>query len=391
MKKIRLSSFDFDTPVERKNTSSLKWDRYRGSDILPLWVADMDFKAPPAVLKALREHIDHGVFGYTLPPYGMNDLIATKLEKDHGWRVHPDWIVWIPGLVTGINIACRTAGTSGDEIMTCVPVYPPFLNAPFLSDRILAAVPHREENKRYVFDFPAMERSASSRTRMFLLCNPQNPTGRVFTGMELESLADFCIKHDLILCSDEIHCGLVLDNNRKHLSIASLHEEIARRTITLLAPSKTYNLPGLGCSLAVIPDRELRKRFRAVMEGIVPHVNALGFTAAFAAYRDSEDWRLSLIDYLRKNSSLVEESVSKMPGLRMHHVEGTYLAWIDCRSLPVPDAAAFFEAHGIGLSSSEDFGAHGFVRLNFGCPRSTLSLALERMQTAVNSLENPGE
>jgi len=247
----------------------------------------------------------------------------------------------------------------------------------------LITVPLAVEGGRYVFNFEGIGKAETERTRMFLLCNPQNPTGRVFTRGELERLAAVCLEREVVICSDEIHCGLVLDEDARHISIAALDEEIARHTITLLAPSKTYNLPGLGCSFAVVPDPGLRSRFTKVMNGIVPHVNALGFTAALAAYRDSEDWRLALIDYLKENRDLVEEFVSQTPGMSMHHVEATYLAWIDCRELGVKDSAALFEDFGVGLSDGCDFGSPGFVRLNFGCPRSTLKEALQRMERAV--------
>ncbi len=239
---------------------------------------------------------------------------------------------------------------------------------------------------QYVFDFAGIEQSITARTRMFILCNPQNPTGRVFTRDELLRLARICLHNNIIICSDEIHCGLVLDNDKGHITLSTLDEDIARQTITLLAPSKTYNLPGLGCSFAVIPDKGLRSHFKAAMNGIVPHVNALGFTAALAAYRDCEDWRLALIDYLRGNRDLVEDFVANTPGLSMHHTEATYLAWIDCRNLDVPNPAAFFEDAGVGLSDGSDFGTEGFVRLNFGCARSLLVEALGRMGDALARL-----
>ena len=386
MKSTSLSLFDFDAPVDRQNSGSIKWDRYKGRNIIPLWVADMDFAAPPAVLSALFRHVEHGVFGYTYPSEELSATVVAMLKDVHGWTVKTEWIVWLPGLVTGINIACRAVGNPGDTAMTCTPVYPPFLSAPPQGGRKLITVPHQSDGKRHGFDFDALEKAVMHQTRMFLLCNPQNPTGRVFTRGELTSLAEICLRHGIIICSDEIHCGLVLDADKHHVSMAALDEAIAAQTITLIAPSKTYNLPGLGCSLAVIPDKGLRSAFQKTMEGIVPHVNTLGYTAALAAYRDSEDWRLALIDYLRGNRDLVEEIVLRTPGLSMHPVEATYLAWIDCRKLPVNNPAAFFEESGVGLSNGRDFGAEGFVRLNFGCSRSLLVTALERMDQAIRRL-----
>lgn len=386
------TAFDFDTPVDRRNSSSLKWDRFKGRDVIPLWVADMDFRAPPAVIAALHAHADHGVFGYTLPPDDLLETVLDMLEREHAWHVEPGWIVWLPGLVTGLNVACRSVGNPGDEVMTTLPAYPPFLTCPALSNRTLLTVAHGELGNGYVFDFDRIARTITGLTRLFILCNPQNPTGRVFTRDELLELARICMDNDVVICSDEIHCGLVLDRDKGHVSLAALDDRIARKTITLLSPSKTYNLPGLGCSLAVIPDKGLRSAFKAAMNGIVPHVNALGFTAALAAYRDSEDWRQALLDYLRANRDLVEDHVSRIPGISMHHVEATYLAWIDCRGLGERDPASFFEDAGVGLSNGADFGTPGFVRLNFGCPRSLLAEALGRMEAAVAGKEasSPG-
>lgn len=375
--------FDFDTPVNRQNTASVKWDRYRGRDILPMWVADMDFKAPPAVISALLRHVDQSVFGYTYPSEELTATVVAMLKERHGWAVRPEWIVWLPGLVTGINVACRAVGNPGDAVMTCTPVYPPFLSAPTFGGRELITVAHQNDGGRYGFDFDALEKSITPATKLFLLCNPQNPTGRVFSKGELLKLSEICLRHGVMICSDEIHCGLVLDADQQHTSAAALDESIAARTITLLAPSKTYNLPGLGCSLAVIPDKSLRASFRKTMEGIVPYVNALGLTATLAAYRDSETWRLALIGYLRDNRDGLEDFVSRTEGLSMSHIEATYLAWIDCRRLSVDNPVRFFEEAGVGLSDGKDFGATGFVRLNFGCSRSVLTEALGRMERAL--------
>jgi len=207
------------------------------------------------------------------------------------------------------------SGEPRDAVITTTPAYPPFLSAPSLSQRTLITVAHVGDGRKYVFDFAGIEQSITASTRMFILCNPQNPTGRVFTRDELLRLARICLRNNIIICSDEIHCGLVLDPDKGHISLSTLDEDIARQTITLLAPSKTFNLPGLGCSFAVIPDKDLRSHFKAAMNGIVPYVNALGFTAALAAYRDCEDWRLALVDYLRGNRDLVEDFVANTPGL----------------------------------------------------------------------------
>lgn len=375
--------FDFDTPVERRGSASVKWDKYPGRDVIPMWVADMDFRSPPAVIEALQRRVAHGVFGYSHAPEELTAAILAHLWTDFGWKVAPDWLVWLPGLVTGLNVACRAVGEDGDQVLTTVPVYPPFLSAPGHFHRDLVTVPLTQRDGRWELDPERLEAAITPRTRLLLLCSPHNPVGRVFSHQELAALATICARHDLILCSDEIHAGLVLDTDKAHLPSAALDPELARRTITLMAPSKTFNIPGLGFSFAVIPDVALRRRFVDAMAGIVPYVNALGYTAALAAYRDGGPWQAALLAVLRANRDGVEQAVAAMPGLTMAHVEATYLAWIDTRPAGLETPVKFFEQAGVGLSDGRDFAAPGFVRLNFGCPRATLDKALRRMAQAL--------
>jgi len=375
--------FDFDTIIDRSNTASEKWDKYRGRDIIPLWVADMDFRSPPAVIQALHERVEHGVFGYTHPPAELVEAVRAHLLAEYGWAVEEEWIVWLPGLVCGLNVLCRAVGGAGDEVVTFTPIYPPFMSAPGLSDRSLVKVPLQLREGRWVADMEALERAITPRTKLLLLCTPHNPVGRAWSREELAQFAEVAERHNLVIGSDDIHAGLVLDEDRRHIPIATLSPETARRTITLLAPSKTYNIPGLGCSFAVIGDPALRRAFRKAMGRIVPHVNTLGYTAALAAYRDGEEWRQALLAYLRGNRDLVEREVNAMPGLSMTPVETTYLAWIDARATGITDPARFFEEAGVGLSDGADFGAPGFLRLNFGCSRSLLVEALGRMRRAL--------
>jgi cystathionine beta-lyase len=232
------------------------------------------------------------------------------------------------------------------------------------------------------FDQNALKSALTAATRLFLLCHPHNPVGRCWSREELLTLATFADANDLVVCSDEIHCGLVLDADKRHIPFASLSPEAARRSITLMAPSKTFNIPGLGCAFAVISDAKLRHRFERAMAGIVPHVNVLGLAACEVAYRDSGDWHRELIAYLRTNRNLVMAAVNLENGVKMQPVEATYLAWIDVRKLGLAKPAAHFEAHGLGLSDGADFGAPGWLRLNFGCPRSTLEEALKRFSAA---------
>jgi cysteine-S-conjugate beta-lyase len=375
----------FDHVVDRRGTYSAKWDKYRGKDIIPLWLADMDFPAPPAVREALRRRVEHGVFGYPAVPDELISVVLAMLWSTYGWKVEPEWLVWLPGLVTGLNVVCRAAAARGDEVMTAVPIYPPFLSAPRLSRRRLLTVPLAVSGGAWTLDCDGIESLISPRTKLFLLCNPHNPVGRVFSRAELTRLAAICDKHDLIICSDEIHCGLVLDPDKTHVPIATLDPAIARRTVTFMSPSKTFNLPGLGCAFAIIPEAQVRKRFREAMAGIVPGVNLFGYIAALAAYRDGSEWRAALLNYLRQNRDFLANAIDSMPGLLMHHVEATYLGWIDTRAAGLEDPVTFFEAAGVGLADGAAFGGPGFVRLCFACPRPTLSEALGRMRCALAS------
>jgi cystathionine beta-lyase len=375
--------FDFDAPFDRQHTASLKWEKYQGRDILPLWVADMDFRSPAVIMEALHRRVAHGVFGYGMVPAELVDVVCETLLAKYGWRVAPQWLVWLPGLVSGLNIACRAVGHEHDAVMVMVPVYPPFLTAPKYSNRDLLAVPLAAGEDRWEIDFDRLEKTVTPHTRLLLLCNPHNPVGRVFSREELVELVMFCVRHDIFICSDEIHCDLILDTDKAHVPTASLGLEAADRTITLMAPSKTFNIPGLGCSFAVISNTSLRNKFLQAMAGIVPHVNVLGLTAAEAAYRSGWDWLTSLLEYLRGNRQVLETEVGNMEGLSMHHVEATYLAWIDARSIDNIAPGRFFETHGVGLSEGSDFGFPGFVRLNFGCRRAFLQEAITRMREAV--------
>ena len=381
------STFDFDNAPDRRHGDSLKWNKYAGRDILPLWVADTDFAAPPPVLAALTQRVAQGCLGYSVPMPSLVDAVCTSLQREYAWSIKPEWLVWLPGLVTGINVACRAI--DGD-VVTATPIYPPFLSAPGLSGKQLAAVPLRCVDNRWEWDFAALEAALTPETRLLLLCHPHNPVGRVWTKDELTRLADLCKRHDLLVCSDEIHCGLILEPGLVHTPLAALDADMAERCITLMAPSKTYNIPGLGCSFAVIANAALRQRFTQATRGIVPDVNVLGLVAAEAAYRDGEDWRRALIEVLRRNRDRVQAAVAGMPGLHMAPLEATYLAWIDARGLGVVDPVAFFEAAGVGLSNGRDFGLLGWVRLNFGCTSKTLDLALERMNTACHAVSSSG-
>jgi len=380
-------TFDFDTVPVRLGTDSQKWQKYAGRDILPLWVADMDFKSPPAIIEALHRRVEHGIFGYARPVKSTVDAVVTAMHSRYGWTIDPTWIVWLPGLVVGLNITAQAFAEAGDEVLTLTPVYPPFMSAPKNSARASVGVPFVLQDGRWTIDWAALERAVTPRTRLFYLCNPHNPLARVWRRDELVRLGEFCVRHNLVLCSDEIHCDLILDPALPHIPTGTLGDEIARRTITLMAPSKTYNVPGLGTSFAIIPDPALRARFVRATAGVVAEVTALGFTACEAAYRDSEPWRQGLLAYLRGNRDFLLDFVTReLPGVKIEApIEATYLAWLNVSALKLADPIAHFEQHGVGLSDGAFFGAPkgSHVRINIGCPRTTLTEALRRMKAAL--------
>ena len=379
-----MDSVNFDEIIERRGTGSYKWDRYAGRDILPLWVADMDFRSPPAVLAALRGSIDHGVFGYSAPRESLVEAVRAHARRHYDWTIEPDWFVWLPGLVPGLNLACRAVGQPGDAVVTATPIYPPFLRAPGLAGRELVTVPLQRRERRWEWDFDALESALTPKVRLLLLCHPHNPVGRVWSEEELSRLLAFARRHDLIVCSDEIHCDLILDPGRHHVPLARLDPAFAERTITLMAPSKTWNLAGLGCAFALIPDPALRRRFGREMAGLMPPVNQLGLIAAEAAYRHGESWRRALLDYLRGNRQVLAEWFAEGNRLSWTVPEATYLAWIDAREVDPVNPLPAFEALGVGLSDGREFGLPGYLRLNFGCPQPLLREALERLRPLQN-------
>lgn len=373
----------FDIEIDRTNTDSLKWEKYAGSDILPLWVADMDFKASDAIIKALHEKVEFGIFGYTNVPEELKSTLQQRLLHFYNWETKKDWQVWMPGMVPGLNIACRAYAEEGDDVITGIPVYPPFLLAPGNFNQNILKVPLIEKNNVWKYDLEAMRSMVTPRTKIFELCNPHNPVGRVFSKQELQDLADFCMEEDLVICSDEIHCELVLDKNKKHIPTATLSPEIESRTVTMMAPSKTFNIPGFGCSLAIISNPKLRNQFKKALAGIVPDAAALGYYAALAAYKDSEVWRQELLEYLRNNRDYLLREFENIPGIKMFPVESTYLGWLDVSELNLENPDKFFEDAGVGLSDGRPFGMTGYMRINFGCPKSTLVEAVKRIRKAL--------
>lgn len=387
--------YDFDRIIDRRLGRSFKWSAFP-DDVLPLFIADMDFESPPAVKDALRAVVDHGVFGYptglqhdgSLAAPALQELIVQRLAARYGWRIAPEAVVVGAGLVVGFNVACQLFRGQG-AVLVQPPIYTPMLMAPGWADLARQDAPLMPQaDGTYAIDFDRFATAITPETRLFLMCNPHNPVGRVFRRDELERLAELCLARDLIICADEIHSELIYRGQR-HIPIASLSPEIERRTITLIAPTKTFNLPGLHCSIAIIPDEELRRRYIAARQGLVMWLNLMGLVAAEAAYRHGDEWLDQLLIYLEANRDFAVDFIrSEMPAIKIAKPQGTYLAWLDCRAAIAGNPFQFFlEQAKVALSDGATYGpgGEGFVRLNFGCPRATLAEALQRMKRALET------
>lgn len=387
-------AYNFDQVVNRRESDSGKWNRY-GADVLPLWVADMDFESPAPIKDAVIKRMEHNVFGYGKDPVNLRQVVTQRMQDLYGWTIRPSDIVFLPGLVCGLNVVSSAIGQPGDGALVSTPVYPPFLSSPTNQGRVtqMAEMSRTMVDGKihYEIDFDVFEQTIQPNTKLFILCNPHNPTGRAYDRDELTQMAEICIKHDLIICSDEIHCDLLLGETR-HIPLASLNDEIAQRTITLMAPSKTFNVPGLGCSLAIIPNEALRKQVEKAAAGIVPHVNLLGFVAAEAAYGDSEcdRWLQELRSYLTANRDFMVDYVGKhLPGITTTSPQATYLGWMDWRESGVDGSAYQFclDKAKVAFNDGSNFGkgGEGFLRINLACPRSTLQEALDRVCQALQN------
>ncbi len=383
-------AYNLDELIDRRHTESAKWNYY-SDDVLPLWVADMDFSSPEPVIRALRERVEHGIFGYGCEPQELRELLVARLQHLYSWSVSPDAIVFLSGVVPGVHVSCRAFVQPGEGILVQTPVYPPIVRAAETMGRVSQEMElTREVDGTYSIDMDTFRAAIDDRTRLFVLCNPHNPVGRVFRRDELEHMAEACLQNRVIICSDEIHGDLIFSESR-HVPIASLSPEIAAQTITLMAPSKTFNIAGLQCAFAVIPDPALRQAFEATRRGLVDHPNILAYIAATAAYRDGGPWLAQVLRYLEANRDyLLAHAAEYLPGILIGKPEGTYLAWLDCRQAGIPgDPHAFFlEQARVALNDGASFGrgGEGFVRLNLGCPRSLLQEGLARMRAALESL-----
>jgi cystathionine beta-lyase len=380
--------YHFDTPIDRRSTESAKWKFY-DPDVLPLWVADMDFVSPEPVVSALRKRVEHSVFGYPCEMEELRHILVERLADRYHWQVQREELVFLPGVVKGLNMACQAFVSPGQGVLVQTPVYPPFLGVPEHAGAVLqcAELGQNEESGEYFIDWDRFEAACTDQTRLFILCNPHNPIGRVWKRSDLERLAEICLRRNILIVSDDIHCDLIYAG-QTHIPIASLDPQVARQTITLMAPSKTFNIAGLEFSFTVIQDPELRRKFKHTHKGLVGGINLMGWVAALAAYRDGQDWLDQLLVYLQANRDFLFNFIQQeFPALQMTRPEGTYLAWLDCRQAGISGNPQefFLQKARVALNDGKTFGkgGEGFVRLNFGCSRSVLAEALERMKAAL--------
>ena len=395
---------DFLQCPDRHDTGAEKWDRYQGrttstgKEILPFWVADMDFQSPDVVLDAIHKRTDHAVFGYTHETPGFASTLTTHLREQHNWQIDPSWVIGVPGIVTGLSITARLLSQPGDGILTLTPVYQPFLFLPKLAERRSVRVPlHTDVTaQRWTIDWELLEAAMTPDVKIFWLCHPHNPTGKVFTREELLRVADLCEKYGVTVVSDEIWDDLILDGSN-HIPFASLDHPAARRSITFVAASKTWNIAGLGCAAAIVPNKDFRHQWRQAGGGLVPMVNPLGYAASEAAWKDGDAWRQKLLDVLKYNKQYAVRAIQNIPGISCIPPQATYLLWIDCNewmaSQP-PDRNQpqyICEKAGIGPSNGNEFGGPGFLRLNFGCPPALLQEGLERLRDAFDAYETSGQ
>ena len=377
--------FDFDSIFDRQRFFSSKWNKYRDRDVLPFWVADMDFAVPPFLLDAIHERLKHPLLGYTDTPDQLIEAFITWASDHFGWNVHPDWLVWVHGVVPGLNIAVKALSAMHSTLLVPVPVYPPFLRLAENNDRSMRISHLVKDEGLWVMNLDEIS-SLATDSSMLVMCNPQNPTGRIYTEKELRSIADLCVKTNTLLLSDEIHWGITLDHEYPHIPIASLSPEIAQKSVTLISHTKVYNIAGLQVGVAVIPNPSLRRAFATTQEKLFGSISPLSYAAAQAAFEDRGPWLQELNRYLTGNRNELLAAIQSSKALKGTYVEGTHLAWIDASSIPVEHPNAYFESFGLGLSPGEDFGVDKMVRFNFATPRSLLRSGIKRLLAATENL-----
>ena len=374
---------NFDQIIPRKDTHSTKWLKFSDEDVLPMWIADMDFACPSVITNAMTQRIDQGIFGYTDTPSDLTEVFVRKVYENTEWKIQDDWVVWIPGGVVGLNVSCKTVLAPGEMAMVPSPIYAPFTEAPENMERGFVKNYLVDTKGRLEFDLEAIETILTEDTKLFFLCNPHNPGGTVFSKQEIEKISSICEERKIIVCSDEIHSDLILEEGLKHVPFASLNKYNEEHSITIMGPCKTYNLAGFPIAAAIIPNEELREDFVRNTKGIVAHIDSIAFVAAEAAYSKGDIWHSELLDYLKFNRKILSERINKIEGISLKGPEAGFLAWIDCRNSEISNPAEFFinEAK-VGVHDGAWFGNKDYVRLNFGCPSSLLEDAISRIEKA---------
>ena len=374
---------EFDQPIDRQNTDSIRWDRY-DKDVIPLWVADMDFRSPACVIEALRKRVEHGIFGYTHEPKELKEKIVDYVYLQFNWKISEDWIVFIPSVVSGLYSAASQYAKKDDHILVPRPVYHHLRWAPQKAERDFSEVELICENNRIYINESTLQDRKEKNTSLFMFCNPHNPGGTVYSKKELEAIANFCIKNNILICSDEIHAGMVLDD-KKHIPIASISSEISKKTITLMSLNKTFNFPGVGTAWAISENKELRDSIRQGVGTIIPETQIFGYTSTLAALDEGEAWRKNLLQYLKKNRKLVQEKMMTIKGLNLYTIEASYLAWISYEKSQYKDLSKLFVDHGVAVQPGSMFNEDKHFRLNFATQSNILEEALVRIQRALKN------
>lgn len=388
--------YNFDEIIDRSNTNAVKLDRCKAlfgtEDVLPLWVADMDFRTPDFILDALQTRLEHPILGYTLQPQNFNDLTAKWITDHHGWKVQSDWVGFLPGIVPGLSFAVQSLTSVGDEIIVQPPVYYPFFNVITKNGRSLIFNPLNEFEGRFVMDFEDLERRFSSKTKLFILCNPHNPGGRVWTKDELEQFASICEKHNVSIISDEVHADMVLPNMTPHTAFATVSKWAEQNTVTFMAPSKVFNMPGLISSAYIIPNTALRTKFVQYLEASEMQAgNMFAYIGAMAAYEYGDEWRIQMLKYVQGNIDYVVDFLKmNIPQIVPMIPEASFLVWLDCEKLGMQtdDLHKFFITEaGLGLNKGTIFGTGGeyHLRLNVASPRSVMEKAMQQLLQAMKT------
>ncbi|MDD4991770.1 MAG: PatB family C-S lyase [Paludibacter sp.] len=388
--------YDFDEIIDRRNTGAIKLERcktlFGTEDVLPLWVADMDFRTPDFILDAIRQRLEHPILGYTMPPKDYYPLTVKWITGHHNWNVKRDWVGFLPGIVPGLAFAVQSLTNVGDEIIVQSPVYYPFFHVIENNHRVLVNNQLKEVDGKYVMDLDDLEQKFTSKTKLFILCNPHNPGGRVWTKEELQQFAAVCEKHNVTIISDEIHADMILPGNTPHTPLATVSEWAEQHTVTFMAPTKVFNMPGLISSTYIIPNAELRHKFAEFLEASEMNAgNIFAYIGAVAAYEHGEEWRVQMLDYVQGNIDYISDFLKKnVPQVKPMIPEASFLVWLDCEALGMEtdDLHKFFSLQaGLGLNKGTIFGAGGeyHLRLNVACSRKVLEQAMVQLQLAVKN------